>query len=132
MLAKLVPPTQPLRARSLFLTQQNKQSSPDPTLRAWRQQPKMANGMTITIGDLVSPQRNELLDHDSRNELRRAPEGDCQCQSRSGAPKPYVMQACRHRGQAKSHQPDDRRIGPPFFVDTRVCHLSHLFHPFPE
>src|SRR5271157_2143431 len=62
MLAKRVPPTQPLRARSPFLTQQNKQSSPDPTLRAWRQQPKIANGMTITIGDLVSPQRNELLD----------------------------------------------------------------------
>jgi hypothetical protein len=62
ILEKRVPPTQPLRARLPFLPQRNKQRSPRPTFCARRQQPKVANGMAVTIGDLVCPQGKELLD----------------------------------------------------------------------
>jgi hypothetical protein len=61
-LAKRIPPTQSLRARSPFLPQQNKQSSPGSTLCAWRQQPEIASGVAVTIRDVVRPQGNELLD----------------------------------------------------------------------
>src|SRR6266851_1310952 len=61
MPAKRVPPTQPSRARSPFLPQQNKQSSPRPTLCAWRHQAKIANGMAITIGNLLCQEGSELL-----------------------------------------------------------------------
>src|SRR5260370_2748451 len=61
MPAKRVPPTQPSRARSPSLPQQNKQSSPGPTLCAWRHQAKIANGMAITIGNLLCQEGSELL-----------------------------------------------------------------------